>query len=54
MLSRAGVEQSARLSRAPSRRERAESVDYEPDAEGTPQRADGAANLTPAEDIQHS
>ena len=37
MLSRAGVEQSARLSRAPSRRKRAESVDYEPDAEGTPQ-----------------
>ena len=32
MLSRAGVEQSAA-----SRRERAESVDYEPDAEGTPQ-----------------
>ena len=31
MLSRAGVEQSAT-----SRRERAESVDYEPDAEGTP------------------
>ena len=37
VLSRAGVEQSARLSRAPSRRKRAESVDYEPDAEGTPQ-----------------
>ena len=32
MLSRAGVEQSAT-----SRRKRAESVDYEPDAEGTPQ-----------------
>ena len=32
LLSRAGVEQSAT-----SRRERAESVDYEPDAEGTPQ-----------------
>ena len=32
VLSRAGVEQSAT-----SRRERAESVDYEPDAEGTPQ-----------------
>ncbi len=31
-LSRAGVEQSAT-----SRRKRAESVDYEPDAEGTPQ-----------------
>ena len=31
MLSRAGVEQSAT-----SRRKRAESVDYEPDAEGTP------------------
>ena len=32
MLSRVGVEQSAT-----SRRKRAESVDYEPDAEGTPQ-----------------
>ena len=32
LMSRAGVEQSAT-----SRRERAESVDYEPDAEGTPQ-----------------
>ena len=31
MLSRAGVEQSAT-----SRRKRAESMDYEPDAEGTP------------------
>ena len=37
VLSRAGVEHSARLSRALSRRKRAESVDYEPDAEGTPQ-----------------
>ena len=33
VLSRAGVEQSAT-----SRRKRAESVDYEPDAEGTPQQ----------------
>ena len=32
MLSRAGVEQSAT-----SRRKRAESVDYKPDAEGSPQ-----------------
>ena len=32
VLSRAGVEQSAT-----SRRKRAESMDYEPDAEGTPQ-----------------
>ena len=39
VLSRAGVEQSAT-----SRRERAESVDYEPDAEG----------IAPAEDIQCS
>ena len=35
VLSRAGVEQSAKLSRAPSRCKRAESMDYEPDVEGT-------------------
>ena len=55
MLSRAGVEQSAT-----SRRKRAESVDYEPDAEGTPQlRNVLAAPRTappspPTEDIQHA
>ena len=35
VLSRAGVEQSAKLSRAPSRCKRAENMDYEPDVEGT-------------------
>ena len=52
MLSRAGVEQSAT-----SRRKRAESVDYKPDAEGSPQlRSVRAAPRTspPTEDIQHS
>ena len=51
MLSRAGVEQSAT-----SRREHAECVDYEPDAEGTAHlhNVRAAPRTSPTEDIQHS